>query len=58
MNFKEHTLPELEIATGQVREALQCILHTILLYVAKKVCSRLCFETFLTLCLVFGLQDL
>ena len=31
MNCKEHHLPELELATGQVREALQCILHTILL---------------------------
>jgi hypothetical protein len=31
MNCKEHNLPELELATGQVREALQCILHTILL---------------------------
>mmetsp|Transcript_32764 Transcript_32764/g.48527 ORF Transcript_32764/g.48527 Transcript_32764/m.48527 type:complete len:234 (-) Transcript_32764:111-812(-) len=30
MNCKEHHLPELELATGQVREALQCILHTIL----------------------------
>ncbi|CAB9517133.1 Protein of unknown function (DUF1649) [Seminavis robusta] len=30
MNCKEHILPELELATGQVREALQCILHTIL----------------------------
>ena len=30
MNCKEHNLPELELATGQVREALQCILHTIL----------------------------
>jgi hypothetical protein len=33
MNCKEHHLPELELSTGQVREALQCILHTILLYV-------------------------
>lgn len=33
MNCKEHYLPELELSTGQVREALQCILHTILLYV-------------------------
>ena len=31
MNCKEHHLPELELSTGQVREALQCILHTILL---------------------------
>ena len=31
MNCKEHYLPELELSTGQVREALQCILHTILL---------------------------
>lgn len=30
MNCKEHHLPELELATGQVREALQAILHTIL----------------------------
>lgn len=30
MNCKEHHLPELELSTGQVREALQCILHTIL----------------------------
>lgn len=30
MNCKEHHLPELELATGQVREALQCVLHTIL----------------------------
>lgn len=30
MNCKEHNLPELELATGQVREALQCILHSIL----------------------------
>ena len=30
MNCKEHSLPELELATGQVREALQCILHSIL----------------------------
>jgi len=30
MNCKEQNLPELELATGQVREALQCILHTIL----------------------------
>lgn len=30
MNCKEHYLPELELATGQVREALQCLLHTIL----------------------------
>lgn len=29
-NFIEHQLPELELATNQVREALQCILHTIL----------------------------
>uniref|UniRef100_A0A7S1VJB8 Autophagy-related protein 101 n=1 Tax=Grammatophora oceanica TaxID=210454 RepID=A0A7S1VJB8_9STRA len=29
-NYVEHHLPELELATGQVREALQCILHTIL----------------------------
>ena len=26
----EHFLPELELATSQVREALQCILHTII----------------------------
>jgi hypothetical protein len=32
MNCREHQLPELELSTGQVREALQCILHTILLY--------------------------
>jgi hypothetical protein len=31
MNCKEQHLPELELTTGQVREALQCILHTILL---------------------------
>jgi hypothetical protein len=31
MNCKEHHLPELELHTGQVREALQAILHTILL---------------------------
>ena len=31
MNCIEHRLPELELATGQVREALQAILHTILL---------------------------
>ncbi|MGK3749506.1 MAG: hypothetical protein ACI8RD_001801 [Bacillariaceae sp.] len=31
MNRKEHYLPELELATGQVREALQAILYTILL---------------------------
>lgn len=30
MNCKEHHLPELELSTGQVREALNCILHTIL----------------------------
>jgi len=30
MNCKEHHLPELELATSQVREALKCILHTIL----------------------------
>lgn len=30
MNCKEHHLPELELATAQVREALQVILHTIL----------------------------
>uniref|UniRef100_A0A7S1ZEN7 Autophagy-related protein 101 n=1 Tax=Trieres chinensis TaxID=1514140 RepID=A0A7S1ZEN7_TRICV len=30
MNCVEHYLPELELATGQVREALQAILHTIL----------------------------
>ncbi|GKY96124.1 hypothetical protein MPSEU_000572700 [Mayamaea pseudoterrestris] len=30
MNCKEHHIPELELSTGQVREALQCILHTIL----------------------------
>lgn len=30
MNCIEHHLPELELATGQVREALQAILHTIL----------------------------
>mmetsp|Transcript_9693 Transcript_9693/g.12627 ORF Transcript_9693/g.12627 Transcript_9693/m.12627 type:complete len:220 (-) Transcript_9693:66-725(-) len=30
MNCKDHYLPELELSTGQVREALQCILHTIL----------------------------
>ena len=30
MNCKEHHLPELELATGQVREALQAVLHTIL----------------------------
>jgi hypothetical protein len=29
MNCKEHHLPELELATGQVREALQAILYTI-----------------------------
>lgn len=29
-NCIEHHLPELELATSQVREALQCILHTIL----------------------------
>ena len=33
MNCKEHYLPELELATGQVREALQAILYTILLWV-------------------------
>ena len=33
MNCKEHFLPELELATGQVREALQAILYTILLWV-------------------------
>jgi hypothetical protein len=33
MNCKEHHLPELELPTCHVREALQCILHTILLYV-------------------------
>jgi len=31
MNCKEHYLPELELATEQVREALQAILYTILL---------------------------
>ena len=31
MNCKEQRLPELEISTGQVREALSAILHTILL---------------------------
>jgi len=31
MNCKEHHLPELELATGQAREALQAILYTILL---------------------------
>lgn len=30
MNSKEYHLPELELATGQAREALQAILHTIL----------------------------
>lgn len=30
MNCREHYLPELELATGQVREALQAILYTIL----------------------------
>jgi autophagy-related protein 101 len=30
MNCKEFHLPELELSTGQVREALKCILHTIL----------------------------
>jgi autophagy-related protein 101 len=30
MNCKEYHLPELELATGQVREALQAIIHTIL----------------------------
>jgi len=30
LNYKEHYLPELELATGQVREALQAILYTIL----------------------------
>ena len=30
MNCREHRLPELELATNQVREALQCLLHTIL----------------------------
>jgi len=30
MNCKEHYLPELELGTGQVREALQAILYTIL----------------------------
>jgi len=30
MNCIEHQLPELELATGQVREALQAILHTVL----------------------------
>lgn len=30
MNSKDHHLPELELSTGQVREALQCLLHTIL----------------------------
>ena len=30
MNCREHKLPELELATNQVREALQCLLHTIL----------------------------
>eukprot|EP00934_Nitzschia_sp_Nitz4_P003491 Nitzschia sp. Nitz4//scaffold114_size70088//23058//24071//NITZ4_005974-RA/size70088-augustus-gene-0.3-mRNA-1//1//CDS//3329533414//3481//frame0 len=30
MNCKEHHLPELELATGQAREALQAILYTIL----------------------------
>ncbi|KAL3940375.1 MAG: hypothetical protein SGBAC_005078 [Bacillariaceae sp.] len=30
MNCKEHHLPELELSTGQVREALQAILYTIL----------------------------
>jgi len=30
MNCKEHHLPELELATEQVREGLQCLLHTIL----------------------------
>lgn len=33
MNCKEHRLPELEITTGQVREALSAIIHSILLYV-------------------------
>ena len=36
MNCKEQHLPELELSTGQVREALKCILHTILLYVRQK----------------------
>lgn len=40
MNCKEHHLPELELATGQVREALQAILYTILLWVLVEV---LCF---------------
>jgi Autophagy-related protein 101 len=47
MNCKEHHLPELELSTGQVREALQCILHTILLYVSNStlpVCIR--YEVF------------
>jgi len=35
MNCKEHHLPELELATGQAREALQAILYTILLYVPR-----------------------
>lgn len=30
MNALEHVLPELELATHQVREALQCLLHTII----------------------------
>lgn len=30
MNCREHHLPELELSTGHVREALQCVLHTIL----------------------------
>jgi len=30
MNCKEHHLPELELSTSQVKEALQAILHTIL----------------------------
>lgn len=31
MNCKEHHLPELELNSGFVREALSAILHTILL---------------------------
>jgi autophagy-related protein 101 len=30
MNCIEHHLPELELSTGQVRDALQCLLHTVL----------------------------
>lgn len=50
MNCKEHHLPELELATGQVREALQCILHTILLYVwvVFRFSRSVCFPSQLT----------